>query len=319
VDVLSPATSGRTSRGSPPESQPTVGAAGLYALITPARDEAERLRTLAPTVLAQTLRPATWVIVDDGSVDDTAEVIAALARDHPWIRLVRGGSRPGALNDGRREGRDLLALMEGIRSLETRPELVVKLDADVTLPPEYFERVAAAFAADPRLGIASGSRHERIDGAWQRINLTGNAVEAQCRTYRWSCWDRLQPLEPCLGWDGIDEARAVVAGWRTLIVPDLGFRHHRTMGSRDGRRMRARAAEGIAAHYMGYRPSYLVLRALWHARRDPFSLFMVWGFAGAALSRRPRSEAAARAYVRRQQSLRQLARRVREARGLSTT
>lgn len=287
----------------------------MYALITPARDEAERLRTLAPTVLAQTVRPAVWVIVDDGSVDDTAEVVAELSGANPWIRLVPGASREGSLSDGRREGRDLLALVEGIRSLPAPPELVVKLDADVTLPPDYFERIVAAFAADPRLGIASGSRQERIDGEWRRINLTGTAVEAQCRTYRWSCWEALQPLDPCLGWDGIDEARAVVGGWRTLILPGLSFRHHRVMGSRDGRRMRARAAEGIAAYYMGYRPSYLFLRSLWHARRDPSSLFMLCGYAGAAACRRRRGESSARAYVREQQSLRHLARRAREVRG----
>ena len=287
-------------------------------MITPARDEAARLVALAPTVIAQTSRPAAWVIVDDGSTDATSEVVAALAREHPWITLVPGGPRPGALSDGRREGRDLLALMEGIRALPAPAELLVKLDADVTLPPEYFERVTAAFAADPRLGIASGSRHEVVDGEWRRINLTGTAVEAQCRTYRRGCWESLQPLDPCLGWDGMDEARAIVAGWRTRVIEDLGFRHHRPMGRRDGRRFRARAAEGIAAHYMGYRPSYLALRAFWHTRRDPFAPFMLWGWAGAVLQRRPRcDDHAARAYVRRQQSARRLAQRFREARGSS--
>jgi glycosyltransferase involved in cell wall biosynthesis len=287
----------------------------MYTLITPARDEAERLRALAPTVIAQTLRPAAWVIVDDGSTDATAHVVEALAHAHPWITLVRTGDRIGALRDGRREGRDLHALQTGIRSVKTPSELVVKLDADVTLPPDYFERIVEAFAADPRLGIASGSRYELSDGAWRQIHLTGAAVEAQCRTYRWRCWDAIQPLDHCLGWDGVDEARAVVAGWRTLVLPGLGFRHHRVMGARDGRRLRARAAEGIAAHHMGYRPTYLLLRALWHARRDPSAVFMIWGFAGAALTGRPRCESAARAHVRRQQSLRQLARRAREVRG----
>jgi poly-beta-1,6-N-acetyl-D-glucosamine synthase len=288
----------------------------LYALVTPARDEATRLARLAPTVLAQTLRPAVWVIVDDGSVDATATVVGQLAREHAWIKFVTGRPRPGALSDGRREGRVLQALIEGIATISEPVELLVKLDADVTLPPDYFARVAAAFEADPRLGIASGRRHEVVDGGWRPINLTGTAVEAQCRTYRRGCWEALQPLDRNLGWDGIDEAKAVIAGWRTLVLTDLGFRHHRPIGQRDGRRIRARAAEGIAAHYMGYRPSYLALRALWHSRRDPYALFMLWGWAGAVLRRRPRcSDRHARAYVRRQQSARRLVRRFREVRG----
>jgi hypothetical protein len=87
------------------------------------------------------------------------------------------------------------------------------------------------------------------------------------------------------------------------------------MGRRDGSRFRARAAEGIAAHYMGYRFSYLFVRSLWHARRDPAALGMVWGWIGAVLRReRPCEDPAIRDYVRRQQAARHFARRFREVR-----
>jgi glycosyltransferase involved in cell wall biosynthesis len=288
----------------------------LYALVTPARNEATRLPALASALTAQTLLPTAWVIVDDGSSDGTGELAEELAREHAWIRVIRRSPRAGELREGRRGGRDLLSLIEGIDSLDPAIELVTKLDADVTMPPGYFERIADAFVNDPRLGIASGSRQEPVRGEWQQIHLTGTAVEAQCRTYRRACWDAVQPLEPCLGWDGIDEARAVVAGWRTLVVPRLGFRHHRPMGSSDGHAARARAAVGIAAYHMGFRPSYLLLRALWQTRRDRYSLFMLWGWAGAMLGPdMPSAELAARRHVRGQQSARHLAHRFREVRG----
>ncbi len=291
------------------------GRARTYALITPARDEAANLAALAETVVGQTLVPTAWVIVDDGSTDGTAQVAADLAREHSWITLVRSGREDGSVPEGRREGRDLLALQAGIRALPARVELVTKLDADLTLPLDYFEQIVAAFAADGRLGLASGTRCELQDGRWQERHLTGSAVAAQCRTYRWACWEQVQPLEPTMGWDGIDEARAVVAGWRTLVVADLRFRHHRPMGRRDGSLFRARAAEGVAAYYMGYRPSYLLLRALWHARRELSAFGMLWGWSTALAERRPRCEDAdARAYVRDQQSFRYLARRLREVR-----
>ena len=288
----------------------------MYALITPARDEAERLAVLAPTVVAQTCRPACWVIVDDGSSDETAEVAAGLASKHAWIVLVRSG-RPGSgLREGRRQGRDLLCLREGLRAVSPRVEFVTKLDADVTLPPDYFERLIAAFTADSRLGMASGTRCELVGDRWRPRPLTRSAIAGQCRTYRIGCWEAIQPLEPHMGWDGIDEARAVLAGWRVHPVSGLFFRHHRPRGGRDGSAWRARAAEGSAAHYMGYRPSYLVLRALWHARRDPSALAMLWGWSTAVAGREPRSpDVAARAYVRRQQSARYLRRRWAEAHG----
>jgi hypothetical protein len=174
-----------------------------------------------------------------------------------------------------------------------------------------------AFGADDGLGMASGSRCELEAGRWRRRHLTGTAVEAQVRAYRWACWRALQPLEERMGWDGIDEARAVLAGWRTRVVEDLEFRHHRRMGRRDGSRLRARAAEGTAAHFMGYRPSYLALRALWQARREPAALAMLWGYASAVAGRRGRCrDAAVRGYFRDQQAGRRLAARLREARGI---
>jgi hypothetical protein len=289
-----------------------------YGLVTPARDEASNLAALAATVTSQTLLPAAWVIVDDASTDGTAQVAEELSRQHPWIRVVRTARDHHSLRDGRREGRALLTFQEGVEALGTPVALVAKLDADVTLPPDYFERLATAFARDDRIGMASGKRLEPEGDQWRLRHLTGTAVEAQCRTYRWECWRELQPLEPRMGWDGVDEARAVLNGWRTLVLEDLCFRHHRTMGRRDGRRGRARAAEGAAAHYMGYRPSYVLLRALWHARREPAALAMVWGWAGAVARRRPRCpDPEVVAYVRRQQAARHLARRLREVRGIS--
>jgi poly-beta-1,6-N-acetyl-D-glucosamine synthase len=287
-----------------------------HALVTPARDEAASLVVLAASIVGQTEPPTSWVIVDDGSRDTTADVAAELAGRHPWIVLVRSG-RPGAgLSEGRREGRDLLSLLEGLRAVPQPVDHFTKVDADVTLPPDYFERLLAAFAADARLGMASGTRCELRDGTWRPRPLTRSTIAGQCRSYRLACWEAIQPLEPHMGWDGIDEARAVLAGWHVHPVPDLTFRHHRPRGVRDGSAWRARAAEGSAAHWMGYRPSYLLLRALWHARREPAALAMIWGFGSASLTREPPCrDAAARSYIRSQQAARHLARRLREARG----
>jgi biofilm PGA synthesis N-glycosyltransferase PgaC len=282
-----------------------------YALVTPARDEAANLRRLARSVEAQTLAPQEWVIVDDGSADATLAVARELAARHPWVRVV--ARRPAAaLAGARRDGRPLLAFEAGVAALGCRPEVVVKLDADVSLPPGHFAGLAAAFAADQVLGIASGVRYER--GRAQ--HLTGTSVESPCRAYRMRCLEATSPAEARFYWDGIEEVKANVRGWRTETFEHLPFEHHRPMGRRDGSRTRAWALEGRGSHHMGYRPSYLVIRALFQARRDPAALAMIPGFAAAALRAEPRhSDPAVRAYVRRQQSLRRLPLRAREALG----
>ena len=111
-----------------------------YSIITPARDEAENLRRLAPCLVAQTVRPAAWVIVDDGSTDGTRSLVTSLAREHPWIRVASAGG--GTLERG---GPIVRAFNAGLAELEPLPDIVVKLDADITLDPDHFERLLSGF------------------------------------------------------------------------------------------------------------------------------------------------------------------------------
>jgi poly-beta-1,6-N-acetyl-D-glucosamine synthase len=287
-----------------------------YAVVTPARDEVENLQRLARCLAAQTLRPRAWVIVDDGSTDGTLDAARALARRHAWISVVARGAPGVAVADARRAGRPLLAFDAGVAAIGPEPEVIVKLDADVTIEPAHFEPLMTAFAADPALGIASGTRCELERGAWRRRHLTGTSVEGPCRAYRARCLEQIRPLEARFYWDGIDEVMANVLGWRTAVLPEPTFRHHRPMGERDGARVRAAVLEGRGSRYMGYRPSYLVIRSLYWARRDPAAVAMIYGYLAAALSAEGRhADPRVRAYVRRQQRLRRLPLRAREALG----
>ena len=59
-----------------------------YVIITPIRDEEKFIEATIASVQAQTLLPAEWVIVDDGSTDRTGEIIDRYASQFPWIRVV---------------------------------------------------------------------------------------------------------------------------------------------------------------------------------------------------------------------------------------
>jgi asparagine synthase (glutamine-hydrolysing) len=286
-----------------------------YAVITPARDEAGNLARLAGSLVAQTVTPTRWLIVDTGSVDATRELARELAARHAWIRVLDAPEAAGA----ERGGPIVRAFEAGYAALDVVPEVVVKVDADVSFGPDHFAGLLAAFAADPKLGIASGVAHERDGDAWRPRHTTGGSVWGAARAYRRRCLDAVLPLERHMGWDGIDELRAQHLGWRTSTLGHLPFRHHRAEGARDGRPWRAWAARGRASHYMGYRGWYLVLRALHHARSEPRALAMVWGYAAAAARREiVCADAEVRAALRRAQSVRSLRTRRREAMGLPT-
>lgn len=277
-----------------------------YALVTPARDEAVNLRRLAESVIEQTIRPLAWVVVDDGSSDDTPEYVRGLATTNPWIQLM---SSPAAesgstLREGRRIGRDVIAYNAGVASLGQTPDVVVKLDADVSFDADYFERLLGAFEADATLGISGGDCYELEDGEWRYQSVAESHVRGATRAYRWECWDAVAPLEVRLGWDGIDEVKARQRGWRVASVTGLRFYHHRPHGAREGLAFNKWARMGEACHYMGYRFSYLVLRTLHRTRRDRGAIGLLWGYLKAALRGMPKyPDESVRRQVRDDQAL----------------
>ena len=283
-----------------------------YALVTPARNEAENIRRLAASIDAQTVRPQVWIVVDNGSDDGTAAIAEELAASRPWLRVLETEGEPVAT----RGGPVAKAFMESLPLLDPPVDVVVKLDADVSFEPTYFEELLARFAADPELGIASGTCFELEGGEWKPQHVTGDRVRGATRAYRLDCLQDVLPLENLPGWDGIDEVKAIARGWRTTSFRDLGFLHHRKLASRDESRRQRLLAVGRANYYIGYRPSYLILRALFKARREPVALALIVGYAGAALRREPRcTDTVAREYLRGEQQLRRLPLRARERLG----
>jgi len=259
-----------------------------YAVVTPARNEEHNLPRLAAALAAQTLPPTEWVVVDDGSTDATPAVLADLAARHEWLKPLAQQTGNGQLAAGRRDARDLIGFRNGIRALSRPADVVIKVDADIDFDPDFCERLTARFAADEQLGIASGTCYELERGSWVRRAKTDTTVWGATRAYRAECIDDMMELEPCMGWDGLDEIRVQLRGMRTQTWVDLPFRHHRPEGGRELTSLHHGEALGRASWYMGYRPSYLAMRALYRARREPAALAMLWGYAAAAASRAPR-------------------------------
>jgi biofilm PGA synthesis N-glycosyltransferase PgaC len=283
-----------------------------YALVTPVKNERSNLTRLAASIERQTLAPRAWVIVDTGSTDGTLEFAAEIVQRLPYAQTmsIEGPAIPT------RGGPIVRAFVAGIKALGFTPDVVIKQDADTSFAPDYFERVLAEFEADPHLGLASGIGIEPHDGAWRPVYGTRSHVWGPSRAYRWSCLQDVMPLPECRGWDEIDSIKAQLRGWRAGSLAGIHFRHHRPDGTRDGSRRRKWRRMGAEGHYMGYRFSYMLVRACWRARQDPTALAMVPGYVGAVVRREPRyPDAAVRAHLRGEQSLRRLPLRLRESLG----
>lgn len=283
-----------------------------YAVVTPARNEAPNISRLAESLAAQTHRPQKWIVVDDRSTDDTRLLVRTLAAEHRWIGVVETESALELDRGGRTVG----AFASGLEALDPTPEVIVKLDADVSFEPEYFARLLRRFEDDPKLGIASGTAFELEDGEWREQFMTGDNVWGAARAYRRECLEQVSPLELHIGWDGVDTLKAQTRGWRTATLHDLPFRHHRLEGRVHASRRRYWAEQGEMAYFMGYRPSYLLLRALRRLVGEPTALAMVPAYVRSVLCRAPRcSDQDVRRQLRRRQRLRNVPLRMLETAG----
>jgi glycosyltransferase involved in cell wall biosynthesis len=282
-----------------------------YAAVTPVRDDVENLERLAGSMAEQARLPVAWVIVDNGSVDGTPALVERLAREYPWIRRLEITGTPAVV----RGAPIVRAFHAGLELVPSEADVVVKLDADVSFGADYFDVLVGRFESDPKLGLASGTCYEWERGQWRSRFATRDQVRGATRAYRRACLDDVLPLEERMGWDSVDQLIAILRGWRTESFADLPFYHHRFTGERDGS-TRAWQLQGELAHYLGYRPSYLLVRTAYRTVREPAAAAMAWGYAAAALRGDPRCtyDEVVR-LLRRQQALRRLPKRVREALG----
>jgi poly-beta-1,6-N-acetyl-D-glucosamine synthase len=195
-----------------------------YVIITPAKNEAEYIRSILESVTTQTLPPAQWIIVDDGSTDETPVIVAEYAARFHWIKccsiLTTHETRSGG-------GKVVRAFNKGLAALTiTDYEFIVKLDADLTIPSRYFEEVARSFAAYPRLGLCGGYCVVEKGNKLVREKSASYHVRGAFKAYRVACFEDIHGLRPIWNWDGVDEMDAMYKNWQVCTL-DLPVVHHR--------------------------------------------------------------------------------------------
>lgn len=265
---------------------------GRYVLISPCRNEAKFMRQTLDSVIAQSVRPSQWVIVDDGSSDESAEILAEYASRHDWIQIVTRNDRgyrdvgPGVVD----------AFYTGYSTIVPNEfEFLCKLDLDLRLPPRYFEILMRRMAADAAIATCSGKSHVEQNGRLRQEQHGDDTSLGMTKFYRTSCFEAIGGFVREVMWDGIDCHQCRMKGWTACSWndPDLRFVHLRPVGSSQQGVLAGRVRHGYGQYFMGTSFLFILASAASRISEKPYllgSLAMMWGWLSSALKGLPRYE-----------------------------
>ncbi len=251
-----------------------------YAVVTAARDEAGYIEQTIDALLAQTIKPVRWVIVDDGSSDRTTSIVQAAAQNFPWITAIRRADRGyRSVGVGNYD-----ALQEGFRALENEDyDFLCIIDADIDFQPNYFATLEKKFAADTQLGIGCGAVWDILNGNSYRVDILPEMTGGPLKCYRRACFEAIGGLVRGASWDAIDCFKAMQLGWisQTFDDRELRITHLRPTGSTQKGIFVGKERRGAGMYFMGAHPLWVIASALRRLLEPPIvlgSLFILWGY-----------------------------------------
>ena len=237
-----------------------------YVLITPARNEAQFIEGTIKSVVAQTVRPAKWVIVSDGSTDGTDEIVRKYLHANPWMELLRMPERAERHFAGK-----VFAFNAGYeRAKGIGAEIVGNLDADVTFEPDHFEVLLRSAAGDETLGVFGAPFREGNFQYDYRFTNVEN-VWGGCQLFRRECYEDIGGYKPVKGGciDHIAVVSARMNGWKTRTFTDRVCIHHRTMGTAQVGPIKSKFRMGAKDYSVGNHPVWQLSRAVYQMRNRP--------------------------------------------------
>jgi len=239
-----------------------------YVLVTPAWNEEAMIEEPLKAVVTQTITPLRWIVVSDGSTDRTDEIVHKYSTVHPYIRLYRMpethkrsfAAQVDAINAGYAQLKDLDF------------DFVGNLDADISFEPDYFERLFAEFAKDPRLAMAGGTIHERKSGVFveRRLNRRHSVMHG-VQMFRRGCFDAIGGYTrlPYGSPDWHAEVSLRMRGWKVESIPGLKAYHHRPNGGAGSRTWYC-YRQGLADFSLGTHPLFEVFKAMRRISAKPY-------------------------------------------------
>lgn len=255
-------------------------------IIIPAHNEEQHLRDCLNSFVQQTRPPDQLILVDDNATDSTFAIATAFAQNHPWIKVVQHQSSaqhlPGA--------KVIQAFNFGMQQATEDYDLIGKFDADIILPPNYFETILLAFKNNKQLGMCSGLLFVKNKDDWHFENIAKKEhIRGPIKLYHKNCFLKIGGLRPGVGWDTLDVLLSQYYGFKTKTLHQLQVKHQRPTGH--GYSTKNYRQKGEALYKMRYGlplAKLALLKMSWQAKNPAIYLQGIWGYTLALLQKSPR-------------------------------
>ncbi len=238
-----------------------------YILISPVHDEQAYIERTIKSVIAQSVPPTKWVIVNDNSTDKTEEIIKKYESQCDFISYLYLEHNDAETYYDRK----IRAFTSGYEKIkDTKYEFLGCLDADISLEPTYYESILEKFSHNPKLGVASGVYIDEVNGRLRKIFIARISTPGAIQLFRRQCYEEIGGYTPLKygGVDALSEIMARMAGWETKSFPEYRVIHHRPVGKglRNGV-LHGKLYQGFVEYQLGTHPLFMVaksiLRAFW--------------------------------------------------------
>ena len=266
-------------------SSSPIGSWGAYYIVIPAHNEAALIGLTLESLVTQTLLPKKIVIVNDNSTDNTAEIVLAFAKDHPIISLVEKKSSsihlPGS--------KVIQAFNAGLASLDEEYDVLMKADADLIFPQNYFETITKHFHSDPTIGMVGGFCYIEKNGEWVLENLTDkDHIRGALKAYRKETFKQIGGLKAQMGWDTVDELLCKFYNWKVVTDSTLHVKHLKPTGANYNKTARYKQGEAFYTLGYGFLITAIASAKLSFMKKKPFLFFdYIQGFMKAKAAKTP--------------------------------
>lgn len=218
-----------------------------YYIIIPTYNEEKFISLTLQSIVEQTVLPSKVVVVNDNSTDKTPEIVTEFASTFPFITLVNTTSEtlhlPGS--------KVINAFNKGLETVDEHYDFIVKADADLIFPNNYFETIIRHFQSDEKIGMAGGFCYIEKNESWVLENLTDkDHIRGALKAYRKETFNQIGGLKPAMGWDTVDELLCKFYGWNIKTDETLKVKHLKPTGANYNKT--ARYKQGEAFYTLGY-------------------------------------------------------------------